>query len=160
MSDTTIDLPVLGMTCAACVRRVERAVAAVAGVASAEVNLPLSRAHIVMSDGAVDPIVLAAAIRGAGYEVPEDALDAAKTGGAKLEVITRAEREEVGALRRDAVIAIVLSVPLIAIAMTGVLPVLASVVSELALGTVVVLGPGRRYLRGGWIAVRHGSPDM
>jgi P-type Cu+ transporter len=160
MSDTTIDLPVLGMTCAACVRRVERAVAAVAGVASAEVNLPLSRAHIVMSDGAIDPIVLAAAIRGAGYEVPEDALDAAKTGGAKLEVITRAEREEVGALRRDAVIAIALSVPLIAIAMTGVLPVLASVVSELALGTIVVLGPGRRYLRGGWIAARHGSPDM
>jgi copper chaperone CopZ len=26
MSDTTIDLPVLGMTCAACVRRVERAI--------------------------------------------------------------------------------------------------------------------------------------
>src|ERR1700710_2757370 len=48
MSDTTIDLPVLGMTCAACVRRVERAVAGVAGVASAGGNLPLSRAPIVV----------------------------------------------------------------------------------------------------------------
>ena len=157
MSDTTIDLPVLGMTCAACVRRVERAINGVPGVASAAVNLPMSSARIV---GSVEPAILAAAIRDAGYEVPDDALDANKTGGAKLAAIARAEHEEVGALRRDAAIAIGFAVPLIVIAMTGVLPVLASVVTELALGTVVVFGPGRRYLRGGWIAVRHGAPDM
>jgi Cu+-exporting ATPase len=157
MSDTTIDLPVLGMTCAACVRRVERAITGVPGVASAAVNLPMSSARIV---GSVDPATLAAAIRDAGYEVPDDALDATKTGGAKLAAIARAEHEEVGALRRDAAIAIGFAVPLIAIAMTGVLPALASVVTELALGTIVVFGPGRRYLRGGWIAVRHGAPDM
>ena len=157
MTDTTIDLPILGMTCAACVRRVERAVQAVAGVTSAEVNLPLSRARIVSS---VDPHVLAAAIRESGYEVPDDALDPTKTGGAKLAILARAEREEVGALRRDAAVAIALTIPLIAIAMTGAIPVVAAVVTELVLGTIVVLGPGRRYLRGGWVAVRHGSPDM
>ena len=43
---TSIDLPVLGMTCAACVRRVERAALAVPGVATADVNLPLSRLRI------------------------------------------------------------------------------------------------------------------
>ncbi|MBA3455136.1 MAG: heavy-metal-associated domain-containing protein, partial [Deltaproteobacteria bacterium] len=48
MSDplTQLDFPVLGMTCAACVRRVERAVTAVPGVARADVNLALSRARI------------------------------------------------------------------------------------------------------------------
>jgi P-type Cu+ transporter len=152
MSDTTIDLPVLGMTCAACVRRVEKALVATAGVTSAEVNLPLSRARVI---GAVDLATLAAAIREAGYEVPDDALDATKTAGAKLEVIQRAEREEVGALKRDAAIAVGLAIPLIAIAMIGV-----AVIAQAVLGTIIVLGPGSRYLRGGWIAVRHRSPDM
>ncbi len=157
MSDPTIDLPVLGMTCAACVRRVERAVGSVPGVASAEVNLALSRAHII---GSAELALVAAAIRKAGYEVPDDALDTARTGGAKLEVIRRAEREEVHGLRRDAGIAVAVTLPLIAIVMLGFLPRLATVVSELVLGSIVVLGPGRRYLRGGWIALRHGSPDM
>ncbi|MFT3696110.1 MAG: heavy metal translocating P-type ATPase [Kofleriaceae bacterium] len=154
MSETTIDLPVLGMTCAACVGRVERAVKALPGVASADVNLPLSRARIV---GAVDPAVIAAAIKKAGYEVPDDALVA---GAPRIAVIERAEREEVGALRRDAALAIALALPLIVIAMAGLFSIQVRVIVELALGSIVVLGPGRRYLRLGVIAVRHRSPDM
>src|SRR6184192_3360447 len=34
------------------------------------------------------------------------------------------------------------------------------VIAQLVLGTIVVLVPGRHYLRRGWIAVRHRSPDM
>jgi Cu+-exporting ATPase len=160
MSDTTVDLPVLGMTCAACVRRVEKAVSAIPGVAKAEVNLPLSRARIVIDD----PARLAAAataIREAGYEVPADALDQTTTGASRLAMIAHAEHEEVHGLRRDAAIAIALTVPLIAVAMAhGLVPAVPSVVIQLVLGTIVVLGPGRRYFRGGWRAVRHGSPDM
>jgi P-type Cu+ transporter len=158
-STTTIDVPVLGMTCAACVRRVERAVAGVPGVASAEVNLPLSRARIVVD--APERLQAAAdAIREAGYEVPADVLDV-PPGAARLAAIDRAEHEEVHGLRRDAAIAIALTVPLLAIAMThGLVPALPNVIAQLVLGTIVVLGPGRRYFRGGWRAVRHGSPDM
>ena len=149
------------MTCAACVRRVERAVTAVPGVASADVNLPLSRARIVWKPDAVPQVeAAAAAIRDAGYEVPADVIDSARTGHARVVAIARAEEHEVGGLRRDAIVAIALTVPLIAIAMTGVLDATTSVIAQLALGTVVVLGPGRRYLRGGWIAVRHRAPDM
>jgi len=161
-STTTIDVPVLGMTCAACVRRVERAVASVPGVTSAEVNLPLSRARIVV-DARERLEAAAAAIREAGYEVPADVLDVAP-GAARLAAIDRAEHEEVHGLRRDATIAIALTVPLLAIAMTHglvtVLPSVPNVIVQLVLGTIVVLGPGRRYFRGGWRAVRHGSPDM
>ncbi len=160
MSDTTVDLPVLGMTCAACVRRVEKAVAAVPGVAKAEVNLPLSRARIVLDDPARVPAA-AAAIRAAGYEVPADALDQTSTGASRLAAIAQVESDEVHGLRRDAAIAIALTVPLIAVAMAhGLVPPMTSVVIQLVLGTIVVLGPGRRYFRGGWRAVRHGSPDM
>src|SRR3954463_13941582 len=102
-----LDLPVLGMTCAACVRRVEKAVAAVPGVSRADVNLPLSRAHI-ETTGDVDREGLVRAIRAAGYEVPADVLDAPSSGGARLAAIDRAAREDTRALRRDAILAIAL----------------------------------------------------
>ncbi len=175
---TSLDLPVLGMTCAACVRRVERAVAAVPGVASADVNLALSRARVTFdADGAnsapsntavaarsvaTDAI---AAIRAAGYEVPADVLDTRRTGGARLAAIEDATREDTASLRRDAIFAISIAVPLLAIAMghgafERVIGATASVIVQLVLGTLVVLGPGRRYLRAGAIAVRHKSADM
>ena len=159
------------MTCAACVRRVERAVSAVPGVARAEVNLPLSRARIELDPERRDASSAAAAIRGAGYEVPEDVVDSilqgrTEHGGqARLAAIAQAEREEAATLARDATLAIGLTVPLLVIAMAhGVASshaaMTASVIVQLVLGTIVVLVPGRHYLRRGWIAVRHRSPDM
>ncbi len=146
------------MTCAACVRRVERAVAAVPGVARAEVNLPLSRARIVLDPAVASARGAAAAIRDAGYEVPADALDISAGGAGKLAALERAEEAEGSALRRDAIAAIAMTAPLVAIAMT--VHGTASVIAQLVLGTLVVLWPGRRYFRAGWTAVRHGSPDM
>ncbi len=162
---TQLDLPVLGMTCAACVRRVERAVGAVPGVTSADVNLALSRARIGFDPALANAAGAVAAIRAAGYEVPADVLDETRTGGARLAAIEDATREDAAGLRRDASIAIALTVPLLVLAMAHgaadrVLAPTTNVIIQLVLGTIVVLGPGRRYLRGGWIAVRHKSPDM
>jgi Cu+-exporting ATPase len=63
-----LSLPVQGMTCASCAGRVERALRKVPGVVEAHVNLASERADIA---GTAGPAVLAAAIRGAGYAVPE-----------------------------------------------------------------------------------------
>jgi Cu+-exporting ATPase len=159
----TIEIPVLGMTCAACVRRVERAVAAVPGVARAEVNLPLSRARIELDPAVATAERAASAIRDAGYEVPADAIESLGSvearGGARLAAIEEAAAREVGGLRRDAVLAIALTAPLVALAMLhpGGEP---SVIAQAALGTVVVLGPGARYFRGAWRALRHRTADM
>jgi P-type Cu+ transporter len=164
MAETTLDLPVLGMTCAACVRRVEQAALAVPGVLRAEVNLPLSRARIAIDPEVVSAGGAAAAIRAAGYEVPADALDGAPSGGDRMAVIERAHAEETAGLRRDAAIAIAATAPLLAIAMShgALVPAasLPSVIAQLALGTLVVLGPGMRYLRAGLRAARHRAPDM
>ncbi len=54
------------MTCAACVTRVERVLARVPGVASAEVNLATNRARV-RGAGALDPAALEAAVAKAGY---------------------------------------------------------------------------------------------
>jgi P-type Cu+ transporter len=65
----TWDLPVQGMTCASCATRVERALAKVPGVTSANVNLATERVHVESASGvAVDALV--AAVTGAGYGVP------------------------------------------------------------------------------------------
>ncbi len=62
-------LDVTGMTCANCAGRVERAVAALPGVASAEVNLALERLDVVAVAGAQSAASVAEAVRGAGYGV-------------------------------------------------------------------------------------------
>jgi Cu+-exporting ATPase len=159
---TTIDLPVLGMTCAACVRRVEKAALAVPGVVTADVNLPLSRARLEIDPALGSARSAADAIRKAGYDVPADALDAGARGAeTRLASIERAHADEAAGLRRDAVIAIAATVPLLAIAMAhGLVAGTASVIAQLALGTLVVAGPGVRYLRAGVRAVAHRSPDM
>ena len=59
-------LGIEGMTCASCVARVEKAIAATPGVASASVNLATQRAEVVFS-GAPDIAAVVAAIGKAGY---------------------------------------------------------------------------------------------
>ncbi|HSK40327.1 MAG TPA: copper ion binding protein, partial [Arenibaculum sp.] len=63
-----MDLEIGGMTCASCVRRVEKAIAAVPGVASVSVNLATERARVGFSGLRADAGAVAAAVSGAGYE--------------------------------------------------------------------------------------------
>lgn len=62
-----IDLNIQGMSCAACVGRVERALKKVDGVAEANVNLATHKAHIVLAKPLADDL-LTAAVTKAGYE--------------------------------------------------------------------------------------------
>lgn len=63
---SSIDLNVTGMTCASCVRRVERALTKVQGVASATVNLATETATVQGSPSAAE---LVSAVEHAGYHV-------------------------------------------------------------------------------------------
>jgi heavy metal translocating P-type ATPase len=78
MSDVQIrpnhQLVIEGMTCASCVGRVEKAIANVPGVAKASVNLATERADIAFSGKPNVPAVINA-IRNAGYEVGEKAIE-------------------------------------------------------------------------------------
>ncbi len=63
-------LDIRGMTCASCVRRVERALGKIEGVESANVNLASETAHVVAAPGvAVDALI--GAVRQAGYDAAE-----------------------------------------------------------------------------------------
>jgi Cu+-exporting ATPase len=63
-----LTLPVRGMTCASCVRRIEQALGEVPGVAEATVNLATERARVVYDPRLVAPQALTEAIAQAGYE--------------------------------------------------------------------------------------------
>ncbi len=63
----TIEVPIRGMDCADCVVRVERAIAALPGVAAVNVSLAAEKAIIQLDPGRVDLPAIAQAVEGAGY---------------------------------------------------------------------------------------------
>ena len=86
-----IDIPVLGMTCASCVGRVEKAIAAVPGVAAASVNLASERAHVELtSDGQTAAVI--DAIRKVGYEPLERRIELTVAGMTCASCVGRVER--------------------------------------------------------------------
>lgn len=64
-----ITLSVTGMTCGGCVNSVQRVLAALPGVASAEVTLDSGQAHIVFDPSRVDRAALVQAVIEAGFGV-------------------------------------------------------------------------------------------
>jgi copper chaperone len=67
----TVSIPVAGMHCGGCVKRITAALQAVDGVVSAETLLAEQRAVVTYSPARVAPAALTAAIRDAGYEPGE-----------------------------------------------------------------------------------------
>lgn len=191
-----IIIPVEGMTCAACVRRVETAAAKVPGVGASSVNFATKKLTVEPGDD-FSPEALTAAIEKIGYEVPAGAMQRAlRDAGyaephaghgahdhAQGEHADHAAADEHashdhmhmhadGKLKRDFIIAAVLTLPLFVLEMGGHLydPLhhwLRGVVSTrnlyylyFALATVVIFGPGYRFLKSGLPALFRGAPEM
>ena len=163
----TVDLAVTGMTCAACVGRVERALTAAPGVVEATVNLATERATVRYAPDATGPRPLAAVVRGAGYGVVEPDV------GAPAEDAERAARDaERGRLGRRLLWAAGLTLPLLLVEMVpmavpggmawvdGLVPTQTRWWAAFALASAVQFGPGWRFYRAGWAAARHRAPDM
>ncbi|MGV8959929.1 MAG: heavy metal translocating P-type ATPase [Stenotrophomonas sp.] len=88
----THSLAIEGMTCASCVSRVERALAAVPGVTRAAVNLATERATV-DSDGSVARAALVATIERAGYAVvPETPWELSIDGMTCASCVARVEK--------------------------------------------------------------------
>ncbi len=163
----SIELSITGMTCAACVRRIEKAVRAVPGVDEATVNLVTQRASIRFDPSATDAGALAGAIEKAGYTVVDERMTASTVAArapSKADILAEAEEREQRSLRRDFILAAAFTLPLLVLAMShGAIPGTGGTFGrwlQLALATPVVLGPGRRFLRLAWMALRHRTADM
>jgi P-type Cu+ transporter len=71
-STAELSLPIVGMTCASCVNRVERFLNKADGVAGATVNLATERATVRFDPAVIDRGALVAAVEAAGYGVGAD----------------------------------------------------------------------------------------
>lgn len=70
MNTKKINIEVVGMTCAACSARIEKALNRLEGVVSATVNLLANKATIEFEEGKITPDTLIKTIEKTGYEVP------------------------------------------------------------------------------------------
>ena len=154
-----VDLALEGMTCAACAARIEKTLNRVPGVA-AGVNFATESASVDYDAKVADVDALIAAVTRAGYgarvrrdEAAERALEAAERASAWR------------SLRRDLIVSMVLTAPLLAQMALMLLPgarhedVIPRVV-QLALATPVQLVVGRRFYAGAWNALRGGGANM
>lgn len=158
-------LSVRGMTCASCTGRVERALQQVSGVTQVQVNLATEQAFISSADP-LDPQALIQVVERAGYE--------AQLAQGPSDTVEREERREEEALqlRRDLLLATLLTLPVFFVEMGGHLfPPLqtwltqhistsTSWLIQAALTTGVLLFPGRRFYQLGLPALFRGAPDM
>ncbi len=160
-----LSMQVEGMTCASCVARVEKAIARVPGVQSASVNLATERADVAFT-GPADAEAVAAAVGKAGYAartIPTDAAPETDDG---------ARDAQARALRRDLILAAVLTAPLFVLEMGGhlvpawhhligsTIGIQASWYLQFVLATAVLAGPGWRFFAKGLPALVRGAPDM
>lgn len=161
-----LSFPIEGMTCAACVGRVERVLSRVPGVSSVRVNLATERASLV-ADPSVSRGSLEHAVQTAGYRVGEESADAT-TQSATTERHTAA----LSRLQRNVWIATVLTLPVFLLEMGGhFIPAVHHwVLAELGqsnswqlqslLTATVMFWPGRDLFRHGLRGLTSGSPDM
>ena len=166
-----LELDVLGMSCAACVRRIENAVCKLPGVSAAHVNLATRKASVRFDERRTSAETIAQAVRKAGYEVAqvESSPDATVSGARadreqRAQAIEAAERAEHASIKRDLVLSAALTIPSVVLSMShGLIPWFEASwtsVVQFALITPVVFGPGRRFLRAAWAAFKHRSSDM
>ena len=161
----TVTLNVASMSCASCVGRVDRALAALPGVLDVNVNLAAETATVTFAEGAVSVQDLLAASAGAGYP----ATLAREAGGEDRD--TR-KAGEARALARRTALAAALALPVFLMEMGSyVIPGLRGWIDatigqqtawiiQFALTSLVLFGPGRMFFARGVPALIKGAPDM
>src|SRR5689334_993190 len=149
-----INIPVTGMTCAACQARVQRALAKTPGVEEASVNLLLHNATVAFDPTATSPELLVEAIRETGYEatVPAARNESAWSAAfAEEEQRERSAADEERALAWKAGVSLVVGIAAMFVMQPFVM---------LVLTTAIMIWAGRQFYVRAWAAARHGGSDM
>ncbi|HEX8688396.1 MAG TPA: cation transporter, partial [Pyrinomonadaceae bacterium] len=156
-----VELPLTGMTCAACARRIERRLQKAEGVSAASVNFATERASVEYDPARTGLRRLVRVVEDVGYGVSELPASDSGDGVGGAEPARSAERRD---LRRRFTLAALLSLPLLALSMShgAVEAFEAARVNwlQLALAAPVVLYCGAPFFRNAWAALRHGAADM
>jgi Cu+-exporting ATPase len=154
-------LPIQGMTCASCVKKVEKALNSVRGVVQAGVNFATERASVEYIPEEVSIRDLKKVVEEAGYQVLE----------VKEEDIVEKERlvreAELLRLRKKFIIGAILLVPILILMYGGSLlekwtglSMETNFFIQFLLATPVQFWAGRQFYVGFWKATKHKTSDM
>ena len=176
-SETTkpreLSMPIEGMTCASCVRRVEKSLAKLPGVQEANVNLATENAKVVFDPALVSLDQLAAAVEKAGYKigpmpaVPGADLKQSMPGSSRSDVGTavdsheQARQREVDELKRKSLVSLAIGVVMMALMYLPLhLDLVLLAPALLIAATIVQFWAGRVFYEAAWAAGKHGSTNM
>ncbi len=161
----TIELGIEGMTCASCVSRVEKTLKRLPGISDATVNLTTERASVRYSPDAVGTDDMASAIAAIGYQAHPLDVGSGSTDTTHDDALAK--------MKRDVILAFVLAIPVLVLSEGSTFsPVFSkALVSaspwnnfyswvQFAFTTAILIIPGRRFFKPGFLAYRHLSPDM
>ena len=171
VAQATMELPITGMTCASCVRNVERALKKPTGVLSVNVNLATEKATVSYLPGAARRADLIKAVEAAGYGVLE------LSGANKAEEVDaeRAARQaEIERQQRLVLTGIAFTLPLFILSMGRDLVMASSSPSPalswlmwsgfpvvfFLLATPVQVIVGKQYIVGAWKALLNRTTNM
>lgn len=136
------ELPIGGMTCAACARTVEKQLSASEGVEAASVNFATRIASVRFNPSQTGLEKLIAAVEDVGFEVPMGAQELADAAEARD-------------LRRRFFVGLAFAVPVFALGMAERWPLI-----QFLLATPVLAYSGRPFFRDAFTAARHFSANM
>jgi Cu+-exporting ATPase len=165
-----VTLPIEGMTCASCVRRIEKALSRMDGVQEASVNLATEKAHVIFDPSLASLEQLTAAVEKAGYKVGESpiasaaaasGIDAALGQSAPEDALDLERQREIDDLKRKWSVSLVVGLLMMALTYLPLnvpLDVIAPVL--LIAATVIQFWAGRPIYQSAWAAAKHGGTNM
>ncbi len=172
MSTTTTDqknaekltIAVQGMHCAACVRRVEKALAGVAGVREASVNLATEKATMVFDPAHTGLEAMKQAVEEAGYGLVEPEVATDEDGIELASDPVRRDAVSTRRLRAKAMFAVPLAGLILLLSVAGAIPAIGDFAGRgvliWLLATPVQFWAGWQFYAGAWSAVRHLNANM
>ncbi|MGL5090593.1 MAG: heavy metal translocating P-type ATPase [Aeromonas sobria] len=157
----TLSFQISGMTCAGCSARLNKMLAALPGVISAEVNFSIEQARIVLVPGAQSPAALRERIEALGFGAK---LAQGSASGRHQQLLEREAQEAASARQAQTrvIVSALLTLPLLVgmLAMAGLFPWHLPAWLELLLATPVQFWIGARFYRGAWLALKNRAANM
>lgn len=153
-ADSAVELEIGGMTCASCAMRIEKKLNKLDGV-EASVNYATEKAKVTVPAG-YDPAMLIAEVEKTGYTAVLPAPKKTETGSAEESDAD----PELTSLRNRLIVSIVLSVPVIALAMVPALQFTYWQWASLALAAPVIVWAAWPFHKAAWTNLKHGAATM
>lgn len=155
-------LPIQGMSCASCVKRVQSALGQIPGVIRADVNLATEKAMVEFTPGKVTVKELSRAVEALGYKI------LSVDEGSGIDKEEAAREAEYTKLKRKFIFGVALLIPLfllvywntIGLSKLWKLTQQANFLIQLIIQTPIQFWVGWQFYKGAWAAARHKTSDM